>query len=76
MTDIRQKNRCLFCKTHRESGIAVLTAFICRDCEKELLLLSPGDSNYDGYLEEIKNLLKGLAVSESAKEPSNFSAGH
>lgn len=60
------KNKCIFCKTVQETGITILTAFICLDCERKIVFLCPDDSRYSSYIKEIKSFLKGLQDNEES----------
>jgi len=55
-----REKRCLFCKTGQKTGLNLLTAFICLDCEREISALSPDDLKYRSYMKEIKRFWKQL----------------
>jgi hypothetical protein len=56
--------KCFFCKTGKKSGLNVLTAFICLDCEREIAALSLDDLKYRSYMRDIKRFWNGLQGEE------------
>jgi len=53
--------RCIFCEQVPLKGIAggylIKGAFLCEDCEREILGLKAGSVRYEFYREKIKKLL-------------------
>ena len=59
-----REKKCIFCKTSKKTGLNVLMAFICLDCEREITSLSVGDPKYCNYMKEIKRFWKVLQEDE------------
>ncbi len=53
---------CCFCRQVPEEGICggikLKKGFLCNRCEREIISVEPGSSNYQDVLDKIKNLLK------------------
>ncbi|GAA0467408.1 sigma factor G inhibitor Gin [Alkalibacillus silvisoli] len=47
-------NHCQICEEFRQDGIYVLTTFICKSCEREIVNTSPDDEQYQYYVDRMK----------------------
>ncbi|SDI11192.1 Inhibitor of sigma-G Gin [Alteribacillus persepolensis] len=50
-----QGERCVLCDQEKKEGIHILEAFLCKECERELVKLEP---EHPTYAEKIKKLRK------------------
>ncbi|QHS23864.1 hypothetical protein GWK91_13330 [Virgibacillus sp. MSP4-1] len=48
------KKLCNVCNKEKTKGIKVYTAFICSDCEQEMIQTEPGDENYQYFVDRLK----------------------
>ncbi|SEU07048.1 Inhibitor of sigma-G Gin [Salinibacillus kushneri] len=48
------KKVCNVCHQEKVKGITVYTAFICSDCEQDMIHTEPGDEKYQYYVEKLK----------------------
>ncbi|RJX25239.1 MAG: inhibitor of sigma-G Gin [Dethiobacter sp.] len=65
MTAVGIKEKCFFCQADKNTGVNVLTAFICFDCEREIAALSLDDYlKYRIFMRDIKRLWNGLGGEE------------
>jgi hypothetical protein len=58
---------CLFCHSNKKVGLNILAAFICCDCERELVNTSCNDGIYQVYLKNLKKFWHG--VQSEVKDP-------
>ncbi len=45
---------CKICDVPKRSGLHLMHAFICSDCEKEILQTSPEEERYQYYVDRLK----------------------
>jgi hypothetical protein len=45
---------CRVCNQQKENGIMIYQAYICTDCEKEILSTDPADEKYQIFVEKLK----------------------
>lgn len=53
MESVTIKRKCFICDKEVQDGIDVLGKFICEECQKRLINLSPFDKNYDFYRQKM-----------------------
>jgi DNA-directed RNA polymerase subunit RPC12/RpoP len=53
MEVIATKRKCFVCSKEVSEGIEVLGSFICEDCQKKLIDLSPFDEEYEFYRQKM-----------------------
>lgn len=49
MESMVTNRRCFVCEQDSDDGIEVLGEFLCTDCQRKLINLSPRDEGYDFY---------------------------
>ncbi len=47
---------CVICEQHKVSGIHVNTAFLCEECERELIAAQTSDERYVYYLKKLRKI--------------------
>ncbi|MFZ4454491.1 sigma factor G inhibitor Gin [Salibacterium aidingense] len=47
---------CILCERYENAGIHIMDSFICRNCEKELILLDTGDPKYNEAIKKLRKL--------------------
>ena len=45
---------CKICDQPKQEGLQLFFAFICTDCEKEIIHTSPEEERYDYYVDRLK----------------------
>jgi hypothetical protein len=58
-----QKN-CLCCGSVKDSGITVLSSFICLDCEQEIIGASFHGMKYRHFIDILKEIWSDLLIEE------------
>jgi uncharacterized protein (DUF983 family) len=55
---LRKQNgeRCVVCEENKLKGIHLYTAFICMDCEEDILITETDDPKYKYYLQKLKKI--------------------
>ncbi|SNX53849.1 sigma factor G inhibitor Gin [Thermoanaerobacterium sp. RBIITD] len=64
MESMVRTKRCFICNHETGDGIEVLGEFLCNDCQKIIVDISPGDFGYDFYRKKMidiwQNYMKGI----------------
>ncbi|UCZ53287.1 sigma factor G inhibitor Gin [Bacillus shivajii] len=47
---------CLICKEEKQKGIHLLTYFICKNCEKNVVESVAEDDDYQHYVEQLRKV--------------------
>ncbi|MFC5714431.1 sigma factor G inhibitor Gin [Thalassorhabdus alkalitolerans] len=47
---------CLICERKKEKGIHIVTAFICSECEQDIVQATTEDPNYRFYIERLREI--------------------
>lgn len=48
---------CCICNRKDDVGIIIKEQYICRECEKQITDVLPGEAHYEEYKEKIKEIL-------------------
>ncbi|MBO8157643.1 MAG: sigma factor G inhibitor Gin [Bacillaceae bacterium] len=48
------KRMCQICQEEKDEGIIVYHAFICSDCEQEIVKTEPEDEKYNYFVKKLK----------------------
>ncbi|MCR6108794.1 sigma factor G inhibitor Gin [Bacillus sp. A301a_S52] len=59
---------CLICKNEKQQGIHILGAFICHECEREMVCADVTDDCYSVYVERLKGLETEMFIREKKKQ--------
>lgn len=49
MDSMLKSKKCFICNHEKDDGIEVLGKFLCSDCQKSIINMSPNDEKYDFY---------------------------
>jgi len=64
MTLTAGAKECFICDAHKSAGITILSAFICFECEREIVAASRDDLKYPLFLSRVKKLWSRLGSEE------------
>lgn len=48
--------KCVICEEKKENGIQVIQAFICDECEKEIVTTETNAPSYNTFVEKLKSI--------------------
>lgn len=48
--------KCVICEEKKENGIQVIHAFICEQCEKEIVTTDTNAPTYNTFVEKLKSI--------------------
>ncbi|MBP3041010.1 sigma factor G inhibitor Gin [Bacillaceae bacterium Marseille-Q3522] len=56
LTNKQSGETCIICEVRKAKGIHLYMAFICTDCEKQMLTTDTSDPKYKYYLEKLRRI--------------------
>lgn len=54
--EVDVQKTCIVCEQAREQGMTVVSAFICTDCEREMVRTSTEDEKYPFFVRQLRQL--------------------
>lgn len=49
-------SKCVICEEKKENGIQIIQAFICDECEKEIVMTETDAPMYNTFVEKLKTI--------------------